>query len=103
MALLNILCSICSPPHKVLNAKFHEQEAEIIADAGVKGAVTIATNMAGRGTDIKLGEGVAEPFSMALLNILCSICSPSSIPNDLKTPIIFSETNKRIKSSSSDK
>ncbi len=47
-------------PHKVLNAKFHEQEAEIIADAGVKGAVTIATNMAGRGTDIKLGEGVAE-------------------------------------------
>ena len=47
-------------PHKVLNAKFHEQEAEIIADAGVKGAVTIATNMAGRGTDIRLGEGVAE-------------------------------------------
>ncbi len=47
-------------PHKVLNAKFHEMEAEIIADAGVKGAVTIATNMAGRGTDIKLGEGVKE-------------------------------------------
>lgn len=47
-------------PHKVLNAKFHEMEAEIIADAGVKGAVTIATNMAGRGTDIKLGEGVTE-------------------------------------------
>ena len=47
-------------PHKVLNAKFHEMEAEIIADAGVKGAVTIATNMAGRGTDIKLGEGVVE-------------------------------------------
>ncbi|MBP3703031.1 MAG: preprotein translocase subunit SecA [Lachnospiraceae bacterium] len=46
--------------HKVLNAKFHEMEAEIIADAGVKGAVTIATNMAGRGTDIKLGEGVVE-------------------------------------------
>ena len=46
--------------HKVLNAKFHEMEAEIIADAGQKGAVTIATNMAGRGTDIKLGEGVAE-------------------------------------------
>ena len=45
-------------PHKVLNAKFHEMEAEIVADAGVKGAVTIATNMAGRGTDIKLGEGV---------------------------------------------
>lgn len=47
-------------PHKVLNAKFHELEAEIIADAGIKGAVTIATNMAGRGTDIKLGEGVVE-------------------------------------------
>ena len=47
-------------PHKVLNAKFHEIEAEIIADAGQKGAVTIATNMAGRGTDIKLGEGVLE-------------------------------------------
>ena len=47
-------------PHKVLNAKFHEMEAEIIADAGLKGAVTIATNMAGRGTDIKLGEGVVE-------------------------------------------
>ena len=47
-------------PHKVLNAKFHEMEAEILADAGVKGAVTIATNMAGRGTDIKLGEGVKE-------------------------------------------
>ncbi len=47
-------------PHKVLNAKFHELEAEIIADAGQKGAVTIATNMAGRGTDIKLGEGVSD-------------------------------------------
>lgn len=47
-------------PHKVLNAKFHEMEAEIVAQAGQKGAVTIATNMAGRGTDIKLGEGVAE-------------------------------------------
>ena len=47
-------------PHKVLNAKFHEMEAGIVADAGVKGAVTIATNMAGRGTDIKLGEGVKE-------------------------------------------
>ena len=46
--------------HKVLNAKFHELEAEIVADAGQMGAVTIATNMAGRGTDIKLGEGVKE-------------------------------------------
>ena len=47
-------------PHNVLNAKFHEQEAEIIAGAGQEGSVTIATNMAGRGTDIKLGEGVME-------------------------------------------
>ncbi len=45
--------------HSVLNAKFHEQEAEIVANAGRQGGVTIATNMAGRGTDIKLGEGVA--------------------------------------------
>ena len=47
-------------PHSVLNAKYHEQEAEIIAKAGQKGMVTIATNMAGRGTDIVLGEGVSE-------------------------------------------
>ena len=47
-------------PHTVLNAKFHMQEAEIISRAGMRGAVTISTNMAGRGTDIKLGEGVAE-------------------------------------------
>ncbi len=47
-------------PHKVLNAKFHELEAEIVADAGIHGAVTIATNMAGRGTDIKLDEEAKE-------------------------------------------
>ncbi|MGN7469357.1 preprotein translocase subunit SecA [Brevibacillus sp. SAFN-007a] len=47
-------------PHNVLNAKHHEREAEIVARAGQYGAVTIATNMAGRGTDIQLGEGVAE-------------------------------------------
>lgn len=46
-------------PHKVLNAKNHAKEAEIIAEAGQKGAITIATNMAGRGTDIKLGQGIA--------------------------------------------
>src|SRR5690606_2586505 len=46
--------------HTVLNAKFHAQEAEIVSRAGQRGAVTIATNMAGRGTDIKLGEGVRE-------------------------------------------
>ena len=47
-------------PHSVLNAKFHEQEAEIISQAGQAGAVTVSTNMAGRGTDIKLGKGVAQ-------------------------------------------
>ncbi len=47
-------------PHQVLNAKFHDVEAEIIKNAGQKGAITIATNMAGRGTDIVLGEGVSE-------------------------------------------
>jgi len=47
-------------PHKVLNAKYHEREAEIVSEAGQFGVVTIATNMAGRGTDIKLGEGVVE-------------------------------------------
>ncbi len=46
--------------HSVLNAKFHEQEASIVAGAGRRGSVTIATNMAGRGTDIKLGEGIAD-------------------------------------------
>jgi preprotein translocase subunit SecA len=46
--------------HTVLNAKFHQQEAEIVSRAGLRGAVTIATNMAGRGTDIKLGEGVRD-------------------------------------------
>ena len=54
-------------PHSVLNAKYHRQEAEIIARAGQRGAVTIATNMAGRGTDIKLGEGVAELGGLMVL------------------------------------
>ena len=53
--------------HKVLNAKFHELEAEIVADAGQYGAVTIATNMAGRGTDIKLGEGVVEVGGLKII------------------------------------
>jgi len=48
-------------PHNVLNAKYHQREAEIVAGAGQPGAVTIATNMAGRGTDIKLGSGVTDP------------------------------------------
>ncbi len=54
-------------PHNVLNAKQHAREAEIVQNAGQKGAVTIATNMAGRGTDIKLGEGVRELGGLAIL------------------------------------
>ena len=53
-------------PHKVLNARYHEQEAQIIANAGVSGAVTIATNMAGRGTDIQLGGNVEMRVNEAL-------------------------------------
>lgn len=54
-------------PHEVLNAKNHAREAEIVANAGQFGAVTIATNMAGRGTDIKLGEGVAELGGLCII------------------------------------
>jgi preprotein translocase subunit SecA len=53
--------------HSVLNAKYHQQEATIVAEAGQPGAVTIATNMAGRGTDIKLGSGVTTPRTIAWL------------------------------------
>ena len=53
--------------HNVLNAKNHEREAEIISEAGHQGSVTIATNMAGRGTDIKLGEGVVELGGLAVI------------------------------------
>ena len=58
--LLSSLLKKANLKHEVLNAKNHEREAEIIAKAGEKGAITLATNMAGRGTDIKLGEGVRE-------------------------------------------
>ena len=54
-------------PHKVLNAKFHELEAEIVADAGIHGSVTIATNMAGRGTDIKLDEETKAPGGLKII------------------------------------
>ena len=53
--------------HNVLNAKLHQREAEVVANAGKPGAVTIATNMAGRGTDIKLGEGVKEAGGLAII------------------------------------
>ena len=58
--LLSRMLKLQKIPHTVLNAKFHMQEAEIVARAGFKGSVTISTNMAGRGTDIKLGEGVSD-------------------------------------------
>ncbi len=54
-------------PHEVLNAKYHEKEAEIVAQAGSSGSITIATNMAGRGTDIKLGEGVVESGGLRII------------------------------------
>ncbi len=64
---MSLLLDELSVPHQVLNAKQHEKEAEIVANAGQKGTVTIATNMAGRGTDIKLGEGVTELGGLAIL------------------------------------
>ena len=65
--LLSKLLKKAGIVHSVLNAKFHEQEAEIVSRAGQKGSVTIATNMAGRGTDIKLGPGVQEAGGLHVL------------------------------------
>ncbi len=65
--MLSRLLKIQGVPHEVLNAKHHEREAEIVALAGQKGAVTIATNMAGRGTDIKLGPGVKELGGLVII------------------------------------
>ncbi|KRN75365.1 hypothetical protein IV73_GL000529 [Weissella kandleri] len=65
--LISKLLTRVGIPHNVLNAKNHAREAEIIANAGQRGAVTIATNMAGRGTDIKLGPGVAELGGLAVI------------------------------------
>ena len=64
---LSHMLDVAKIPHSVLNAKYHEKEAAIVALAGQKGAVTIATNMAGRGTDIQLGEGVAELGGLAII------------------------------------
>jgi len=58
--LMSRMLKLQKIPHSVLNAKFHIQEADIVSRAGLRGSVTISTNMAGRGTDIKLGEGVAD-------------------------------------------
>jgi len=65
--LLSRMLKMAGINHNVLNAKQHKMEAEIVASAGKAGAVTIATNMAGRGTDIKLGEGVKEAGGLAIL------------------------------------
>jgi preprotein translocase subunit SecA len=65
---LSRMLGMAKVPHKVLNAKHHEQEAEIVSLAGQRGAVTIATNMAGRGTDIRLGEGVCELGGLYVLS-----------------------------------
>jgi preprotein translocase subunit SecA len=65
--LLSRFLKIRGVPHNVLNAKYHQKEAEIVANAGQRGAVTIATNMAGRGTDIKLGPGVADLGGLHIL------------------------------------
>jgi preprotein translocase subunit SecA len=65
--LLSRMLKIRGIPHNVLNAKYHQKEAEIVAGAGQRGAVTIATNMAGRGTDIKLGSGVPELGGLHIL------------------------------------
>src|SRR6187455_1471965 len=65
--LLSKMLQVKKIPHNVLNAKQHAREAQIVADAGLPGAITIATNMAGRGTDIKLGPGVKEAGGLAII------------------------------------
>ena len=65
--LLSRMLTMKKINHQVLNAKYHQKEAEIVANAGKSAAVTIATNMAGRGTDIKLGEGVRELGGLAII------------------------------------
>ena len=65
--LLSRMLKMKKLPHQVLNAKLHQKEAEVVTEAGKPGTVTIATNMAGRGTDIKLGEGVKENGGLAII------------------------------------
>jgi preprotein translocase subunit SecA len=65
--LLSKMLQVKKIPHNVLNAKQHSKEAQVVAEAGLAGAVTIATNMAGRGTDIKLGPGVKEAGGLAII------------------------------------
>ena len=79
-------------PHSVLNARFHEQEAEIVADAGAPGAVTIATNMAGRGTDIKLGGNL----DMRLRKEMAGITDPD---REAKVRTEIAEAHDKVKKS----
>jgi preprotein translocase subunit SecA len=65
--LLSRMLQVRKIPHNVLNAKQHAREAQVVAEAGLPGAITIATNMAGRGTDIKLGPGVKEAGGLAII------------------------------------
>nr|MBA2501065.1 preprotein translocase subunit SecA [Chitinophagaceae bacterium] len=65
--LLSKMLQVKKIPHNVLNAKQHSREAQVVAEAGMAGAITIATNMAGRGTDIKLGPGVKEAGGLAII------------------------------------
>src|SRR2546421_6343673 len=67
-------------PHNVLNAKFHMQEAEIVQRAGQAGTVTISTNMAGHGTDIKLGEGPADAGGLFLLGTAVPVFRRGVLP-----------------------
>ncbi len=94
-------------PHTVLNARHHEQEAEIIAHAGKRGAITIATNMAGRGTDIKLEEGVADLGGLYVLATtrhqsrridrqLRGRCARQGDPGSSKFYISFEDTLLRL-------
>ena len=84
-------------PHKVLNARFHEQEAGIIAEAGVPGAVTIATNMAGRGTDIQLGGNLDRRIEKISLDLNQNIEKKSAQKEDLISEIEINK-QKTIKS-----
>ena len=83
-------------PHNVLNAKLHAKEAEIVANAGQPGTVTIATNMAGRGTDIKLGPGVVEAGGLAIIGTAVLkdttaaawTASSEAVPEDRETRVL---------------
>ncbi|MFN0191924.1 MAG: preprotein translocase subunit SecA [Aestuariivirga sp.] len=83
--VLSGLLKAAGVPHNVLNARYHEQEAEIIAQAGVPGAVTIATNMAGRGTDIKLGGNLEMRVAAELKDL------PQGTERDRRTAAIKAE------------